>query len=111
MEKIIQRTLKLCRRKTGAVLADGYLLQHASLPTAVLQVGQELVQYLGDMSMLVHLSTIAERREHQSQTQHTASSEGGDRGKGQEKEDPLCPISVQAKGHTDRLNVLFSCMS
>lgn len=78
--------ISLKRNRTSAVWDGFYLLQHASLPAAVLQVGQQFVQRLGDVNMLVRLSIAAEGCEHQSQTQHTASSEGEDRReRGQEK--------------------------
>lgn len=52
-----------------------YLLQHASLSTAVLQLVQQLVQGSPDMNLLLHPSLAAERWQHQAQAQHAASAE------------------------------------
>lgn len=53
-----------------------YLLHHASvLPAAVLQAGQESIQCLSDVDVLLLLSTGAQRRQRQPQTQHTAGAE------------------------------------
>lgn len=63
---------------SGGVVVVQYLLQHASLSAAVLQVAQQFVQSLGDVDVLLHLSTAAQSRQHQTHTQHTASTDGGD---------------------------------
>lgn len=52
------------RNRTSAVWDVFDLLQHASLPAAVLQVVQQFVQCLGDVNKLVRLSIGAEGCEH-----------------------------------------------